>query len=166
MEFQAALPSTFPLIDITTEEPSSHRNSSDHGKVLQVSSGNLQPSALDSLGFDGVKKENPADLIRVRPRRNNTRTAATARAEHRKRRRAAAGKVEGSNRRYDINRYRQYRNREARYREDENETVWPPELEEAFIEGSSKISPKSITQANSYLRPRNSWAHWSTEKAR
>lgn len=144
MELQEALPSTFPIIDIPAEKLSSHRNPPDHRRALQVSSGNIQSSMLESLRSDSAKKENGSEVDQARPRRKNARAAATARLEHRKRRRAVTGKSEGSNRKFDILRYRQYRNRVARNNEDGNETVWPNEPEEAFIEGSCEDIRTSI----------------------
>lgn len=140
MELQSPLPSLFPIIDATAEEYPGLRK--DHTRALQVSSGNIQPSALDSLTQECFKTENPSELDQIRPRRNNKRTAATARYEHRKKRRVATGKVEGAGHISGVPRFRLYRDKVKQKKEEDYDTVWPPELEQAFLEGSSRSTPE------------------------
>ncbi|KAI9789925.1 MAG: Transcriptional enhancer factor TEF-1 [Peltula sp. TS41687] len=150
MELERGLLSTFPSIDETAGETFSHRSPPNRRRALQDSSGNIQPSTLDSQGLDSIKtedasdsikEENPSDLNVVRRPRKNARAALKARDEQQKTRRATTRNVVGPDGQFDLATYNKYREKVAKNSKDGGETVWPDELEQAFLEGHEIVGP-------------------------
>lgn len=136
MEIPRQLPTAFPIA--TTSEESRCRNPiTNHRRALGESSGNIQPSALDSLTPRGVTCEK-VDLDRLLS--CNRDRAQAVKLEHRRGRRAAAGHGHTPTVKKDLSRYHQYRARQTSDKVDAGEAKWPDELEEAFLEGSTFLT--------------------------
>lgn len=122
-----------------TVSSSSSQTTTTQKRVLQDTSGNIQNVALDSLKADNNKSRSELDSdclqYRSQPQRTSRQVAIAGRLESRKNRREASGRNDKSGFKYDVVPYQQYRARQKRDHVNDDNRVWPDDVEEAFKEG-------------------------------